>query len=335
MTDYMYPRKWRVLVSSSASTRQIVDQGSNTRKVESAIDVSKLKCTFSIKKNYQRQNIGVISVYNLAPDLEAQLIAEGDRVIIEAGYENLIMTGENKGQYGEPKLYGKIYDGSIIKFAKRKENNTERVLTLLCQDADYPLNMAFISQSYSRGLTAREAVNRICSDSTIPIPVGALSESLNTVPLPRGKAVFGAPKDYLDSIAKGNAAQVWTDGEIINVTRITDPNLDEAIVLTPTSGLIGSPEQVPYGVNFKCFLRPDLKFRGLVKIQGAEIAGLQSADPNQTPLDPENIYQISDITYVGDTWGSDWYCQIEGISRYGKSALPMLVDSVLADPNRK
>lgn len=335
MTDYMYPRKWRVLVSSSASSRQVTDQSSNTRKVESAIDVSKLKCTFNIRKNYQRQNVGIVSIYNLSADLEAQLISEGDRVIIEAGYESMVMTGENKGSYGEPKLYGKIYDGSVIKFAKSKENNTDRVLTLVCQDADQPLNLGFISQSYTRGLTAREAVNRICSDSTIKLPVGNLSESLQTVPLPRGKVVFGAPKDYIDSIAKGNAAQVWTDGEIINVTKITDPNLDEAIVLTPESGLIGDPDQTPYGITFRCFLRPDLKFRGLVQLKSAETKDSSSADPNQTPPDPEGIYQINDIVYVGDTWGQDWYCQIEGISRYGKSALPMMMDSALSDPNRK
>ena len=45
----------------------------------------------------------------------------------------------------------------------------------------------------------------------------------------------------------------------------------------------------------------------------------------QAPLDDEWIYQVMELTHVGDTRGNDWYTEIQGISRYGKGSLAALL----------
>ncbi len=43
---------------------------------------------------------------------------------------------------------------------------------------------------------------------------------------------------------------------------------DEALILTPQNGLIGYPQQIQYGVSFRCLLNPKINFnfRMIIKI---------------------------------------------------------------------
>ena len=62
MSNFLYGRKYRVLVADKDNT---------------ALDVSNLRCTFRIEKiTNSRANYAEISIYNLSAGTEAQLIKE-------------------------------------------------------------------------------------------------------------------------------------------------------------------------------------------------------------------------------------------------------------------
>ena len=180
----MWLRKWRILVTDA--------------KDEVALDISDLRITFEVRYAREINNYTTLHIYNLNQETEQRIISEGDRVIIEAGYES---EGDDK-----PQQYGKIFDGQVVFPARSKENNTDYVLTLLCVDGANVLGKNFISRSLNRGLNQRQLLQAVCDGGQVKIPVNYVSQGLSSQQLPRGRVVFGECKDHISDIARGNAA---------------------------------------------------------------------------------------------------------------------------------
>ena len=72
---------------------------------------------------------------------------------------------------------------------------------------------------------------------------------------------FGEPSDYMREIAIANDASYSTLEGKANIGRMTDQSQSpqEAIVLTPQTGLIGVPVQTQDGISFRCLLNPNIK----------------------------------------------------------------------------
>lgn len=128
MSSYLWMRKWKILV--------VDDQD------KEALNVSDLHVKFTVKKSREINNYSTVEIYNLTAATEQKILKEGDRIIIEAGYEGYLTTSadgsvqEAKDAEGntQEKQYGVIFDGKIIYPSRRKENNTDYVLSLLCVD---------------------------------------------------------------------------------------------------------------------------------------------------------------------------------------------------------
>ena len=66
---------------------------------------------------------------------------------------------------------------------------------------------------------------------------------------------------------------------------------------TPGTGLIGSPEPGEDGfINARALIQPGLVPGRRVDLQAENIRGL---------------FRIERVVYIGDTWGPDWYADIE------------------------
>lgn len=333
----LWIRKYRILVSKPGGT----DDNGNAQE-EEALNVSNLHCTFEIHKSRERGGMyAVARIYNLTADTENKLVMEGDRLIIEAGYEGQISTGEpetdEQGNQmtnpdGTAKIkttdisYGKIFDGKIIWPSRSRESNVDYVLTLMAIDGDAPLNLSFISKTVDRGLNARKVVETVANDSEVKTPINAITEGLSEQIFPRGKVFFGRPYDYIEDVCRGNAASFYVEDGNLNVVKMTDPAKDEAVVLSPANGLIGTPQQIQFGVSFRTLLNPSLHLLSMVKLQNVQFNEM-TATPGQAiqPMDPDWIYQIISLVHRGDTRGNDWYTECQAISRYGKGALPAIL----------
>lgn len=318
MSNFLYGRKYRILVA----------KGDNT-----ALDVSNLHCTFKIEKVcMQIANYAEIVIYNLSAGTEAEIIKEGDRVVVEAGYQGYITVNPDGTQKEVPttKQYGKIFDGLIIQAIRDKEDNVNYKLTLVCMDGDDFLANNIIKMSIASGQNQRQQVEHIVSNATTPSEIGKISPDLNTQNLPRGKVFFGTPKQYLKNIANDNNAQFWVDDGQVYIAKPNDIPDGEALVLTPQTGLIGVPQQTQDGASFKCLLNPAIRLKSMVKIQNSMIRQIkQTIGQLPTILDKDGEYQVYKITITGDTRGTDWYTECEGVGRTGKNGI-----SLLSDPKR-
>lgn len=320
MSNFLYGRKYRILVA----------KGDNT-----ALDVSNLRCTFKIEKvALQVANYAEISIYNLSAETEAEIINQGDRVVVEAGYQGFI-TANPDGTTKEnptPKQYGKIFDGLVIQALRDKEDNVNYKLTLVCMDGDDFLANNIIKMSIGAGQNHRQIVEQITSRAQTPTEIGRISPDLSTQNLPRGKVFFGTPKQYLKNIAADNNANFWVDDGQVYIAKATDIPAGQALVLTPQTGLIGVPQQTADGASFKCLINPSIRLMSMIKLDNTLTRQVkQQVGQLPTMLDKDGQYQVYKLTIIGDTRGSDWYTECEGIGRTGKNAPTML--SVNQNPN--
>lgn len=327
MSNHLWMRKWKILVTDKQDNE--------------ALNVSDLRVVFSIKRSREAANFATVEIYNLTAATEKKIIEEGDRIIIEAGYEGYLTTdaagniSEQKDKDGntQEKQYGKIFDGQVIWPSRRKESNTDYVLTLLCVDGKNQLQQNFVKKTFSKGLNQRQVLDGVCEKSETKIPTNTITQGLSGQKLPRGKVVFGETKDYINDIARGNGASYWIEDGELNMTKLSDPAQAEAIVVTPTTGLVGTPTQTQYGASFKLLLNPAVGMKSLVQIK-AEINEAQSSPgQQQSQLDEEGIYQVIEVTHHGDTCGNDWYTDCNAISRHGVGALPALLSNAAQNPN--
>lgn len=302
--NVLYGRRYRIFVANSKGT---------------ALDVSDLRCTFDIRKTLTPQpNFSTVTIYNLNPETENQVINEGDTVIVEAGFE-----GEQ---------YGLIFRGDVVQPIRGAEDGVTYKLTLNSLDGDRFLTGGFVAFSVSKGQTARSQISEVTSKAKIPSQLGTISSNLQSAQLTRGKVFFGAAKDYLRQLAQSNTATYYLEDGKVNVITAQDYPPNEIVDLAPESGLIGTPQQTDFGVNFKCLLNPRLKINSLVRINNSLIQA-QTFQFGQIPrsLDGAGIYRIIGMRHNGDTRGDNWYTECECVSQAG-GIIPGLMASTSVNP---
>lgn len=286
--DWLYGRRYRI----------IVDLGNGE-----AFDVSNLRCEFSIVKSlYLKMQTSKITIWNLSPENENKLISSGQRIIVEAGYND--------------EFYGKIFEGNIIQPLRYKDNGVDYKLTLIAMDSDRFVSSAIIGVSEVAKQSRRNVVNDIASKASIPSQLGNVLQT--DFVYPRGKVMFGKASDYLEQIAKSEKARYYNDDGKVNI--IDAGTIEEGYIfdLGPKTGLISSPVQNEYGVNCECLLNPMIRLNSLFHLDNSRVKGkeYEYGTPIRS-LDVEGIYRVIEITYAGDTRGDDWKCSINAITQAG------------------
>lgn len=297
--NYLYGRKYRIMVFDNNNI---------------GYDVSDLRVVFNVTKSLTLDGTtGTVTIYNLNTAVENDIIQNCVRVTIEAGYEG---------------LFGLIYDGDVIQAIRGVENGVDYYVTLISMQCERFLNGGFVSYTIARGQTMRDEVKKVCDVSVNAVDVGAISSSLNQHKFIRGKAVFGKSIDVLSQTARTTNTQLYFNNGKVNLTSVTDLNKDDIIFLDSSSGLIGSPQQSDYYVNFQCLLNPRIECDKLVKIPNEQILEMEYSTGTNAVymLDTEGIYRIIKATYTGDTRGQDWYIDCTATSQAG--TLPAIISDI-------
>ncbi|UUZ85673.1 hypothetical protein LJK88_20520 [Paenibacillus sp. P26] len=301
--NVLYGRRYRVIVSNANGI---------------GLDVSDLRCTFSVRKVINQQPpFSEVVIYNLSAESENFLLTEGNRVVIEAGYE-----GEQ---------YGVIFDGDVVQTVRDKENGTDYRLTLYALPGDRRLNFGFVIGSIDKGQSARQILDYIGTASTVPIKFGSISDNLTSTQLTRGKVMFGMTRDYLRQLQQSQNATLYAEDGSINFITAEDLPEGEVFDLSPDSGLIGVPAQSELGVTVKSLLNPRLKINGLVHIDNSLIrAQAFNIGHYPPPLARDGLYRICGITHTGDTRGTNWYTECTTVSQAG--GIPGVISTTTGKP---
>jgi hypothetical protein len=273
-----------------------------------ALDLSNLRVSFEVRKTEnETPNQAQIKIYNLAQETENRIIKEFTRVTLQAGYKD---------------HFGVIFDGEITQSKRGREVGTDTYVEISASDGDQAYNGAIVNVTLAAGSSQSDHV--AVASKAMGVNVGHIDTAGHK--LPRGKVMYGHTRDVLRTSAYSNG-QDWSiqDGKLQMLGKMSLlPN--QAVVLNSKSGLIGGAEQSTKGITAKALLNPMLKIGAHVIINEADVAlaKIQPKKPDTSknpPVDGENpdklalvakdgSYKIIGASFVGDTYGTDWYSEI-------------------------
>jgi hypothetical protein len=244
------------------------------------IAIDNLRVSWEIKKSSDpKPNPGKIRIWNMSREHMNLLVSKQyNRARLLVGYNEL----------------RQIYLGDIIR-ASAVRDNLDFITELECGDGDEAYKHSHVSLSLAAGTTDQQAFTELAK--TMPGVLTGAAGFITKRKLPRGKVLSGNTRDHLTALAANHQAD-WSiqDGELVMLpAKQVLP--DEAVLLSESTGMIGSPEATDDGLEITSLVNPDLRIGGVVKVESIVTAY-------------NGVFKITTIEYNGDLMGSNWYSKV-------------------------
>ena len=252
-----------------------------------ALDLSGFRVLFSVEKTAAEQpNKAHIEITNLS-ETTASYLLNGDlkRIVLQAGYED---------------NYGVIFDGNIIS-ASRTIDGTESTTIIDAGDGDNAYSFAIVNKTVASGYTNKDIANALGKSMEDRGVRGVDAQGVDEeIKYPRGRVLFGATRDFARALAKTTECQ-WSiqDGQVVFCKKTSAREGGLAFLLSPQSGLIGSPVSDKDGVSAISCLNPQLKIYDPLQIKSRFVNG---------------TYKILTVKHSGDTHGNAWQTEVKATS---------------------
>lgn len=245
-----------------------------------------LRISFGVVRTLtQEPNNSEISVFNLNESSRKSLDEKPKvPIVLSAGYG---------------KELSRIFSGDVSYVASQRQG-VEWVTKLSLQDGADKYRSSRINVSLAPGTPISAAIQKAAS--AIGLPVGNLSTHLSNARggvdrFARGVVLSGSAPGQLDKLLK-TAGYGWSiqDGQLqILAPKETMPGM--AVKLTPSTGLIGSPERGDKGLTkAKALIQPGLLPGNRVVLESAVVVG---------------TFRVEKSEFKGDSHGTDWYVEME------------------------
>jgi hypothetical protein len=259
------------------------------------LDKSKptLRVVFSVEKTSSKDpNTAKLTIYNLNEAhrkiLEQAFAGPSPKIlpiIIEAGYVgNVSQLFKGDVTYSYSKKTGTTWETGIEAGDGARSYKTAR----MTKSYKGPVTMAAVVADVVKqfGLKPGNALTKIATNRR------------GLVLFKKGVAVNGRCSEILNRFLTSAGYQWSIQDEQLQVLEPGEASLIEGVViLNPSSGLIGTPELGQDGV---------LKAKSL--LQGSIHPGKRVGIKSSTA---DGFFVVEKVTHSGDTWGSEWYTDLE------------------------
>ena len=251
-------------------------------------DLSALRITFDVSKNLKgRPNKAEISVTNLSPDTRRQLSAAAEkRIVLLAGYET-------ETPYA-------VFVGTLekVEHARAGSDWVSKITS-----GDGLPRSARVSAAFGRGADLERVFLDVVKQAAAQAGLGSGNASQVAKRLKgrsvgaAGVALSGAADVALDGLLEELGLEWSVQDQQLQILERGKPRQVRAAVISPDSGLVGSPEVLEKGrVRAKSLLAPGLDPGLLVRLESRDLQG---------------FYRVDSARYTGDARGQDWYVQME------------------------
>lgn len=248
-----------------------------------------LRFDFKISKNLKPEpNTGEVNVYNLNPQHIHQLSQLKKAVVkLEAGYD------EGTSQI----LLSDLRNGFTT------WDSTERITTFSTGDGEKAFQGARINQTFGPKTSADTVLYAMAKalgvgHGNIAAVAAKLRFSGAANMFVGGCTITGQVSRELTDFCKSADLEWSIQDNNIQILDRGKALLGKVLVLSPTSGLVGSPKLDAKGnVNATALLVPDIRPGQLVSILAEEVHG---------------FFRLSKVDYSGDTRSDEWYAAFEG-----------------------
>lgn len=255
------------------------------------LDLTGLDIAFRVEKSTKRTpNKAEIRVWNLN---------ETSRSIVETGDPRVVILRAGYAEDGDPPPV--IFLGDIRK-ARTEIDGVDVVTVIPGRDGGAAFSDARISKVYPAGTQVTRAI-RDAVDA-LGIGPGNLSEFEAALALRGGASVFpdgyvanGPARSTLDALIRGAGLRWSIQGGALQVQSRGGALATQAVLLTPDTGLVGSPTKNEKGiVTARSLLQKGLDPGRRVTVESRLVSG---------------EYEIRRVVYEGETAGVAWYATLE------------------------
>jgi hypothetical protein len=244
-----------------------------------------LQIAFSVEKGTDPSPNGCeLSIYNLSKDSRAKVETAQQPVALSVGYGSTLF---------------RLFTGDV-QYASSTRQGADWVTTVHLQDGANGYRNSRINISLAAGTTLADAIRQ--TGDAFGLPVGNLLEHLKNIRggpevFNRGVVLSGKTNEQFGKLMR-MAGYGWSiqDGQL-QVLGPDEPMPGTAVLLTPNTGLIGSPERGDKGVvKVRALLQPYLFPGNPVRVEGLQTTGL---------------FRVEKGKYVGNMQGPEWYAELE------------------------
>jgi hypothetical protein len=260
------------------------------------VKIARLRVQFSVKKGLTIEpNTAEIKIFNLAETTRARLKRKGAKVVLSAGYE----TGNA----------AVIFTGDARNIDHVKESETLWVTKIKCGDGERAYQFAHFSNSFRAGTPIADVI--LACGNAVGLNLGNLADEIQKgnfrgglTQFSHGYTGYGSAIKQLNDLLKSVGLTLSIQDGALQVLRGGAAAPGRAILLSPDSGLIGSPGYItpedkskPSLMKFKSLLQPQIRCGGVVEMRAKSIKGQ---------------FRLETVQHTGDTEGSEWYSVGEG-----------------------
>lgn len=251
--------------------------------------VSELRVAFVIKKSLKPEpNTAEIRVWNLSAETRKRIKDRHTPVKLTAGY------AENAGL---------LFSGDA-RFITHQQTGPDWISKIVCGDGERSYSTDRAVLSFGPG-TPVAAVMGAVADTMQGVSSGNARQALAGITgvFKNGFAAADHSFKTLDQLARSNGLNLSIQDGALSLLAdgATEPGI--ATLLTPDTGLIGSPEVAspekkgdPLRIKARSLLQPSIRPGRAVELRSQAINGLFRAEV---------------VEHKGDTHGAEWYSEIE------------------------
>jgi len=284
-----------------------------------AVEIRDLRFAFSVEKGSgENPNSCTCRVYNLNQDSRALVETVNSVLILKAGY---------KRDVGELT----IFTGTVTRAITKREG-ADLVTELEMSDSGLEYRDKKTSFSFAPGVSAGQVLSNIAA--TFGLPVRPLPTEITQKQYPDGFAFVGRSREAMAKACEYLGLEWSLQNREVQILKKGKAVAMQAFVLSPDTGLIGSPEKEHKTLGEKAAAKKGIteKQKGVrvtfatgdagdkekkLEVQGYKVKTL--LQPTMQPggyvrLDTKSIksefFRIEAVTSVGDTHGSEWFSEL-------------------------
>lgn len=292
------------------------------------IDLSNMRIKFSVKDPLNMTPMSLYArVYNLSDQTINNIISIGQNNPATGASGALYLHGGQGAirvilQAGYQSNYGILFDGTVYQYRVGHETNVDSYLDLFAAEEQLGHNWAVMNRALAAGWKQSdvwEAAGQTLTDWGLKSVDKSPDNS--TTSGPRAKVLFGPTREKLRQFGTTNAVSWNMRNGTLKGAALKQTIDSNAIVLSPSTGLIGYPEQTQEGIRATCLLNPQIGWGTTIKIEGSinQVGYYQQGQGiNDTAqfaaLNPQGLYKVLLANHYGDTRENSWYTDVTCIS---------------------
>lgn len=231
------------------------------------------------------QNTCEVAIYNLADDNRNALKKlKQVRTILEIGYGTDTFA---------------VFNGELRQVNSTREG-VDWVTRVSSGDGDEKLRGKRLYKSYASGTKVNSIIDDIGKvlgagkDALAKLKEGNFREGMTE--FKKGYNITGNVFKEFIELAKAKGYRVWMQDGEVKVLKIDQAFAGEAILLTPDTGLIGSPEVGTKIIKLRSLIIPDLTPGRKIEVRSEHVKG---------------FFVVRRANYTGDRAGNDWNIDME------------------------